>query len=287
MKYLTGALVANAASLGFHWIYNPEYLEALSTKESLLFQKQDPNHYQQAKPSYYVYPDNEVGTFTLQGNMLKWLYDALLENPKMTQKDYQDLIFDYLRPGGSYVGYVESYTKRLVINYLAKDIKLPIIDQPLMDDHLVGFIPYLACRELGLGNYKAWELAQAFTTLKAYPAYYQMFDYIFDHIHDMPLKDLLKQAISIAPETEKIKLEHAISMDDTRVFIASYAGIACHIPQSIPLIIHLLAHENDYENLIHTNTKLGGASSDRGLILGAIMSQISPIPKTWISKTTL
>ena len=39
-KYIKGALVANAATLGFHWIYNPEYLENLSKKQSLLFKKQ-------------------------------------------------------------------------------------------------------------------------------------------------------------------------------------------------------------------------------------------------------
>ena len=41
-KYLIGALVANKATLGFHWIYEfLEYLEKNSLKkQSLLFQKQ-------------------------------------------------------------------------------------------------------------------------------------------------------------------------------------------------------------------------------------------------------
>jgi hypothetical protein len=61
-------------------------------------------------------------------------------------------------------------------------------------------------------------------------------------------------------------------MDDTKVFIKEYAGIACQIPQSIPLIIHMLTRVKSFEEMLHWNTRIGGASSDRGLMLGAILS---------------
>jgi hypothetical protein len=56
---------------------------------------------------------------------------------------------------------------------------------------------------------------------------------------------------------------------------------------SLPLIFHMLAHAISYDQLIEWNVVIGGASSDRGLVLGAIMSQLSPVPPSWISKANL
>lgn len=284
-KYIKGALVANAATLGFHWIYDTEYLQKLSKKQSLLFKKQSKKHFDQAKPSYFVYPKAKVGSFTTQGMMLKWLYEKMTTHPNINKDDYEELIFQYIKPGGSYVGYIESYGKALVIRKLAKDINVEYHEKILMDDHLVGFIPYLVVKELELHHEKAWELAKAFTTLEDYPLFYQMFDYILENIHEKPLKIILAEAIRYAPSSFHEKLTAAIQMDDTPLFISKYAGIACHLPQSIPLIYHMLYHSKSYEDIIHWNAKLGGASSDRGLLLGAIMAQISPIPESWVGKT--
>src|SRR5690606_2718189 len=133
-----------------------------------------------------------------------------------------------------------------------------------------GFVPYLVSKELGLDNNKAFELAKLFTNKNEYLEFYKMFDYIFDEIQKRDLIYVLKDAVKLAPIAYTNKLAHAIEMDDTFDFIKNYAGISCHIQYSIPLVIHLLAHSNSYEELIDWNTKIGGASSDRGLLLGAI-----------------
>jgi hypothetical protein len=49
----------------------------------------------------------------------------------------------------------------------------------------------------------------------------------------------------------------------------------------------MLANANSYLQLTEWNVVIGGASSDRGLVLGAIMSQLSPVPPSWISKANL
>jgi hypothetical protein len=280
-KYVKAALVANAATLGFHWIYNSNYLEELSKKQSLLFQKQSKKHFDKAKPSYFVYPKAK---HTTQGMMLKWLYENMIDHLEFSKTDYENLIYDYFKPGGNYHGYVETYGKRLVLNKLANELKIQIPHEALIDDHLVGFIPYLVTKELGLGLDKAWELASVFTDEKAYPAFYRMFDYIFMNIQKLSKKELYEKAISFAPDDYQKTLYAAIHLKDTKSFINQYAGIACHLPQSIPLIFHMLYFGNSYEEVIDWNAKLGGASSDRGLLLGAIMSQISPIPKDWLNK---
>jgi hypothetical protein len=283
-KYLYGGLVANAASLGYHWVYNPEYLEELSKKKSLLFQIQNQSEFDEGKPSYYVYPNHKVGDVTTQGMFMIWLYEAMKNNMTFSKNDYENLIFSHIKPGGDYIGYVESYGKLLVIDQLSKDLKLKVVEQEKTDDHLVGFIPYLVAKELALDTNHAFELTKLFTNKTEYLEFFQMFDYIFLEIQKRELKYVLKDAIKLAPIAFTNKLAHAIEMEDTKDFIKNYAGISCHIQYSIPLIIHLLYHSSSYENLIEWNTRIGGASSDRGLLLGAIMSQISPIPDAWKAK---
>lgn len=285
-KYLYGALVANAASLGYHWVYNSEYLAQLSKKKSLLFQAQNQMEFDDGKPSYFAYPNQKVGDVTTQGSFMIWLYQAMKDHKEFSVNDYENLIYNHIKPGGDYIGYIESYGKLLVIEKLNNDLKLNTQIQEKKDDHLVGFIPYLVSKELGVSSDKAFELTKLFTDKQDYLDFFKVFDYIFDELQKRDLKYVLKDAVKLAPIGYTSKLAHAIEMDDTADFIKNYAGISCHIQYSIPLIFHLLAHSNSYEELIEWNTKIGGASSDRGLLLGSVMSQISPIPDSWKSKVS-
>lgn len=280
-KYIQPALIANAASLGFHWIYDMDFLEELAKKQSLVFQLPSPEHYSQAKPSFYGYPYAKVGDVTTQGMYLKWLYKAIQEKPDFNREDYRTLIFEQTKPGGPYVGYIETYNHTLLINAMNSRLRLNLPALPVSDDHLVGFVPYLVSKELGMGNDFAWDLTQLFTDKAEYRQFFDMFDYIFDNIAHLPRVELLENAIKFAPETYHEKLEKALSMENTRDFIKQYAGIACHIPQSVPLIFRILNQCSSYQDMVETNVRLGGASGERAMLLGAIFAQVSEIPQEW------
>ncbi|MCK7486795.1 MAG: ADP-ribosylglycohydrolase family protein [Bacillus subtilis] len=284
-QYLTGALVANAACMGFNWIYNMPYLDKLASVQSLVFQPIDPAKYKRAGKAYLAYPQAVVGDVSLQGEIAKWLYAALKDNPDLTRDQYKAMIYDQIKPGGTYVGWVESYGKKLVINELNQFINagLPVLTQD--DDQLVGFIPYLVAKELGRTNDQAWDLAQLFTNLGIYREYYDLFDRLFEAIQSKPLREALESVVTFAPEQVREALTNALSMTDTLLFITRHAGTACHIPQAIPLIFHLLYHSSSYEEAVKWNVKIGGASADRAMLLGAFAAQGSPIPQDWIAKT--
>jgi hypothetical protein len=284
-QYLTGDLDANAASMGFNWIYNMPYLEKLASVQSMVFQPIDPAKYIRAGKAYLAYPQAVVCDVSLQGEIAKWLYAALKDNPNLTREQYKTMIYDQIKPGGTYVGWVESYGKKLVINELNLFINagLPLLTQD--DDQLVGFIPYLVAKELGRPNDQVWDLAQLFTNLTIYREYYDFFDRLFESLQSKPLREALETVIPFAPDLVRESLSKALTMTDTLLFITRHAGTACHIPQAIPLIFHLLYHSSCYEEVVKWNVKIGGASADRGMLLGAIASQGSPIPQDWIAKT--
>lgn len=283
-EFIFNSLLANASCLGVHWIYNHTYLEDLSLSKSLLFMKQEQKLYDDAKPSYFVYPNHEIGQVTVQGEILRWLYESLQENPNLTVNDYESMLYDKFRPGGSYHGYVETYAKKMVIKTLAKDLEVDLKDMQTNDTHLVGFMPYLATKALDLPMQKAWELAQLFTDQEHYLTYYLFFDVLFELLKEKPLNKAIELSLSYAPEIYQEKLLKAVSIKDTNTFIKQYAGRACSIDQAIPVIIHILYHTNSFAEALELNARIGGASADRGLLIGSILGEIYDIPDQWFKK---
>lgn len=283
-KAIEAGLMANAATLGIHWIYDHKFLKTLSKTESLLFRVQDHTLYRKAKPSYYSYPDHELGGVSVQGDILKWLYKALKDNPTYNIHQYESMLFKQFRPGGKYSGYVESYAKKQVINTLNKQLNRDIEKIDINDDHLVGFMPYLACKALDIDHEHAFELAKLYTKDKTYLAYYKMFDRLIDNLGKMDKKDAIKDALKEAPQAYIKSLEHAIEDEDTDQFIENYAGRACEIKQSVPVILHVFSHYDDFEEAMIENAKIGGAISDRNTILGFLLSYVSEVPKSWYNK---
>lgn len=273
------SLIANAATLGIHWIYNPTFLKELAGRESLFWRKQDPVLYASTSPSYFAYPHANVGDVSSQGMILYWLYHALKTNPNFSQADYKQLILDHFQPGGTYVGYAETYIYQLVFNATLEKFKSPLQPFERNDDHLVGFLPYFVTRSLNLPTEKAWELAQLFTQRKDYLELMTMFDFILDRIQQTPLVPLLQEAISLAPKRFQITLKKAIELDETDTFIKGYAGTACSIHQSVPILFHLLPRIRSFDDMLEKNALISGAISERGMLLAFFTQFLFPVPE--------
>mgnify|MGYP000876414274 FL=1 len=275
------ALLANASCLGFHWIYNREFLAEYGETHTMLMQKQNALIYEQAKPSYYAYPEKEVGTLSVQGEILKWLFEAWKRNPNFNQNDYQGLLYEAFRPGGHYQGYVETYAKRMVYEQIALDLRIPLPEKVRQDDHLVGFLPYLAAKELGHSNQEAFELARLFTNKEEYPIWYSFFDSFLPCHTQWERIQAVKRSIPNLPIHLQTPIRLALELEDTNEFIKQAAGVACAIQQSIPLIIHLLVKQDSLLEALEANVRIGGASAERATLLGFFMAS-DPLPKEWI-----
>jgi hypothetical protein len=282
--YVTHALLGNAATLGIHWIYNAEFLADLAKKQSILFLKQDPQIFAAAQPSYYAYPRTNVGDVTSQGMFLFWLTQALKANPNLTQQEYKDLILKQIQPGGDYQGYVETYGHKLIMNAFNEKLGLNLPVVPIDDDHLIGFIPYIAAKQLGLSPNKAWELAQLFTNKEEYPSCYQMFDAIIDRLPKQAMKQAIEASIVFAPKRYAVQMKKAIELTDTKAFVKDYAGTACAINQSVPIIIHLLYHSQNLEDAWLRNALISGAIAERAMLLTMLMGIIDPPSESLIQR---
>ncbi len=283
MKTLfTSGIIGNAAAMGFNWVYNMPYLERLAKEQSLLFQQPDPAKYKRAGKAYFAYPHANVGDVSVQGEIARWLNAALEANPALTKEQYQELLFEQFKPGGDYVGYVESYGKQLVINKLSEQVKATLPNLVYNDDQMVGLVPYWVCRSQSMTKERAWELAQAFTSILDFIDVYAMMDDLLDLIPTVGLRQAIKQAAVKAPVSMRIPIQKAMDLTNTLEFITNHSGTACHIPHAIPLILHILYHTNSFTEALEKNTMIGGASCDRGFSIGALASLAYDVPSEFL-----
>jgi len=282
-KVLLASLVGNAYGFGLHWIYDPLHIKKILNKEDVFFKAPQKEHYDQAASAYFGYPHAKDGEVTTQGMFLVWLTQALYHNPKLSVDEYKAVLLEHIMPGGDYVGYIESYANKLIVNELAQRMgKLVVFE--MMDDHLVGFVPYLATKALDLPLNKAKELTTLFSLDPDYGTLFEMMDVLIQKLTTKSKEEALDQAISLAPPRFKNKLIQALSTEADASFIETSSGIACVIPQSIPLIIRIISRAENYEEAMLMNVQYGGAMSERAMLLGYVFSKVSDIPQAWIQK---
>lgn len=282
MDIMTFALTGNTSCLSYNWIYNPAYLKALSQTQSLLFQPLNPDDYVKAEKTFLAYPHMQVGDHSVQADILKWLFAALKKNPDLTAKEYQNLVFDPIKPGGDYVGYVESYGRALVFNKIAKLHRLDIPLLAMDDDQMIGFAPYIACKALNLGNEKAYELAQAFTDKPVFKTYYDIFDTLLEALKIQDMHTAIGHLVKQIP-VEADRFKKALN-SDTEAFITDTVNTSCHIQDAVPLVFHILYQTSNLPEALEMNAWIGGASADRGTLIGALYHTSGPLDPRLIMK---
>ncbi len=285
-KAYEAALVGSAAALGYNWIYNMPYLEKLADEGDLLFEKPMKDVYERARKAYFAYPFATVGDVSVQGEILKWLHQALNRNDAFNRGDYENLVFEKLKPGGAYRGWVESYAMKLIYNRLNDALKTGRDPLAIDDTQMVGFMPYIACKAHGLSTDKAWDLAQAFTLTAVFSNLYAFFDGLYEALEDGDKDTVLKTHAARAPEAFRDKFTRALDTD-TKAFIGTHVKTSCDIAHALPLIYHIIAQTDSFTEALRINTRIGGASMDRGLMLGYVLSAIYEVPSTLRDKVNV
>jgi hypothetical protein len=277
---LKAALIGNAAALGLNWIYDMPYLKRLNEKQDILFLKADQTLYDQAKKAYFAYPHSEIGDVSFQGNIAIWLYQSLKKNFFLPADAYEDLIYEKIKPGSTYNGYIESFGRKMIEDRKTMASDSDFIAHFENDDQLVGFIPWIVFREIKRPTMSALKFTRVFSTDTTYDLFFDVFN-TFTSRGGTQIKDALEKLVESLPESIRLPYSKALEMKDTPLFIKDYAGTACSIYHALPVIIHIMYHTQSFEEAIRKNTAIGGASSDRGMLLGALLSFYYDIPETF------
>ncbi len=113
---ILGALVADAATMGLHWIYDQERIREVAP-ESPEFTKPDAAHYS-GVPAYFAHEARTAGDFSQYGEQAALMLSTLAGSEgvfdPITFAEHFRSHFGY---GGAYVGYIDHATRDTLDNF--------------------------------------------------------------------------------------------------------------------------------------------------------------------------
>ena len=83
-----GALVADSAALGLHWLYDPQRIAIIEASKGLAFLQPDPAHYEGAK-GYFAHGRKMVGESTSYGETCLLMLRHLAKHGRFNRIEYQ------------------------------------------------------------------------------------------------------------------------------------------------------------------------------------------------------
>ncbi|ODT84370.1 MAG: hypothetical protein ABS69_03515 [Nitrosomonadales bacterium SCN 54-20] len=298
---ILGALVADSAALGLHWIYDPARIaeiEAARGPQGLVFLQPEEANYAGVK-GYFAHGGKTPGESSSYGEVCLLMLKHLAKHGRFNRVEYQSEYRACFGPGGKYVGYIDSPT-RLTLRILLplEPADFPAASGADDDQHpSLAAIPSLVAAHTGtldelmprvdevvrITNNNETAVAAAQCSSAA----------LFNLLQGMTMAQALTEALPFAGSVLRPLLEEALSMPQPdSVSAAARFGPACHVAEGLPVVFHIAQNATDYRSAVEANIRAGGDSCGRSIMLGALVAIHSarqntyefPIPFQWLAR---
>ncbi len=280
---IVAAFVADALSLGVHWVYDTAAIDKKYGRlETMVNPQLAPYHKSKQK-----------GEFTHYGDQALLLLESITQKSGFDLTHFSDM---WQAMFHSYGGYVDSATKETMDNF--KSGKGPEASGSLSSD-LAG-ASRLAPLALFYGKDEDTFASKAkLQTIMTHNheqviACAEFFARTFSMVLEgkSPMQAFQK-ALDLMPDSSQIqpliKAGLETSSDETRQTIERF-GQMCSVQAALPSTIHLIAkYEDDLKEALIENIMSGGDSSAREMITGFIIGGykgLGEIPDKWLNDMT-
>lgn len=288
---LLGALVADAASLGVHWIYDPKRIEEIAAHRDgqTSFTPIDAHNFE-GVPAYFAHGARSDGDLSQYGEVLWLAIGSILTEHGFDVAAYQESFAAHFGPGGAFVGYIDRPTGGTLENIAGEVLAPSGID----DDQLPATARLPAIMAVYSGKSNAMDMVKAAMEVTNVNdvawAYSEVFAGLIDRLlGGAELQSALKAAADRADPSIRETLVQALETPEiSSTNYAEVNGRACHLPMAAPLIFHILKHSQSYREAVERNNLAGGDSAGRSILIGAIMGlihgrdEVLGIPLEWV-----
>ena len=294
-RLIYGALVADAASLGLHWIYEPARLAEIAARGDVVFLRPDQANYEGCKGTF-AHHGKRAGDLSGYGEYCVLMLRHLAERDgRFSRVAYQTLFRKHFGPGGAYVGHVDRPT-RLTIQKLLPFEDPASYPQPsgVKDDRLpaLATLPAVVACAHNAGRDRDALLDEIEHVVRvtsdeaaAVQAARVAGAMLFELLAHTSLEGALQCGIEQADGALAGRLLAALSEPTfDAVAAAERFGAACHVEQGLPVIFHILANCLRYPEAVRANILAGGDSCGRSIILGAAMGMVDVVPMSWAAR---
>jgi len=278
---LLGALVADAASMGLHWLYDTDRIaQVVKDTGHAAFCPNKAAHFDGAK-GYYAHANRRDGQFTQYGEVTYLAARIIDQNGKFDVAAYQTAFAAHFGAGGPYAGYIDRPTRGTIENITAGNLAPSGIDD---DQHpAIATLPAL----IAAGQTNLQEAMQV-TNVNAVASDYgtRFAQLLNDCLANRPLGE----ALANAAQGNDLLLAALAAKDTNAVAYGDVTQRACHLPQGMPLAFYILANSTSFADAVEANILAGGDSAGRALIIGSVMGATqgiatqNGIPLEWVLK---
>lgn len=278
---LNGALVADAAAMGLHWMYDQEQLRTIALSGDVLFRPPDAAVYSGIK-SYFAHPMKRSGEASHYGESARLIAELARRSGGYQREAHLERFMQVFGPCGSYYGFADRPTKFLIGAMLTSPDDLPAV-VGTDDDQM----PPLACvpglfesdadhaaltQAVGLFTNNPVGLAGAETLMRCLTLI----------ASGSPLADALLTSAEQCDHSElQQKLLEALAFSGGEYDpqgAAVHFGLPCHMTQGLPVAWHLLKHSQNFESSVRDNIMCGGDCCGRSMAIGAVAGLVYGIP---------
>ena len=295
---ILGALVADSASLGLHWVYDPARIAEIEQLRGIVFLHPDASNYSGIK-GYFAHRLKVAGDSSSYGETCLLMLKHLAQHGGFNRVEYQSEFRAYFGPGGEYVGYIDTPT-RLTLGTLSalEPGKFPAASGADDDQHpALAALPALVAAHNGTLEELIARVEDAVRVTNnnelAISAARCASAALFNLLHGMPLPQAFNEVLPFAGNTLEPLLAEALAMPQLdSIAAAERFGSSCHVAEGLPLIFHLALRAPDYKTAVESNIRAGGDNCGRSIMLGAIVAAHAamrnpsefPIPLPWLAR---
>lgn len=282
---VTGALVADAAAMGLHWLYDQSQIARIETTGPLLFRAPDQAHYE-GRQGYFAHPGKRAGDLSQYGEAVRVVAQSLSPAGEYSVGAHQVRFMSVFGPCGEYSGYADRPTKALIAKLIEFGEDAPAVSGMVDDQHpALTPVPALFSAGASLDQMHA-AVSVVSTDETAHAAAAALFISLQGLGQGKSLETALNDAAIATPGELGELLREALAIEHyDPLAAANRFGMPCHVKQGLPVVWHILKSTKHFEEAVLDNIRCGGDSCGRAVALGAVAGLVYGVPESLRTKT--
>jgi len=314
---IRGALVADAAALGLHWIYDKDRVREIGGEEPE-FVEPDVAHYK-GVPGYFAHKGKRAGDPTHYGEQLRVALESLkAAGGAVDPQDYARRFWAHFGFGGSWVGYIDRATRETLRNIddaarraLEATRSFDLGEFEGQRSHIESAVTANAAKWSGEKLDRALEKATRIrgeddpqliaatqrmgrAVAEARGGYPGSDDLQLPAVASVPVTVAfgaeVEPAVRVTNDSDEAvawaqKVASLLRFETDPSDLAGDGGMACPLDQAIPVCGRILAEATSFEDGVRRNILEGGDNAGRGLVVGAWLGAKFGVPDDWAART--
>lgn len=292
-----GALIADCASLGLHWLYDAERIAHIEKNKGLVFLTPNALDYEGVS-GYFAHGLKRAGDSSGYGELCLLMLQHLAQHGRFDRIAYQTEYRNFFGPGGPYIGYVDSPTRQTLQTLLPLKTEEFPQNSGADDDQFAALaaLPPIVATHMGSPDALKTEIAQVVRITNDNDTAVAAAQYascvLLEVLNGQSIIQALTRSLAHADSQLRPLLEEVMQMPELDAAAAAKRyGTACHVLEGMPIIVHIASHAPDYRTAIEENIRIGGDSCGRSIMLGAVMAAhtsqqtgFNSIPLDWMAR---